>query len=94
MQPVNYKPLNQMQDEKNGEYVSCESTIDYETSKELGFDRIAHDVLANALKTQKEHDAEEIKASRYHALEGRTVMTEHIYTVLCRSNVVRAQIPD
>ncbi|MGC1962646.1 MAG: hypothetical protein WA676_07920, partial [Candidatus Sulfotelmatobacter sp.] len=60
MQPVNYKPLNQMQDEKNGEYVSCESTIDYETSKELGFDRIAHDVLANALKTQKEHDAEEI----------------------------------
>ena len=56
VQPANHKPLNQMQDEEDGEHVSCKGTIDYEASEELGLDRVTHDVQAYGLKTQKEHD--------------------------------------
>ncbi|MGA7511581.1 MAG: hypothetical protein WBW46_01725 [Candidatus Sulfotelmatobacter sp.] len=86
--------MNQMQDEKNGKHVSCENTIDYKTSKELGFHCTAHNVRANTLKAQKEHDAEEIETSGNHALEGRTAITELINAILGRSNVVRPQILD
>jgi hypothetical protein len=85
-QPANNEPLNQMEDEKDGEYVGCKSTIHYESTEELGW--ATHDVQTYGLKTKKEYDAEKIEAGRSQAPKVFSAIAERIHTVPSRSSVL------